>query len=142
DVPVGVLLSGGLDSSLIVGLLAEAGQSDLMTFSIGFEAVNDEAGDEFAYSDPVARHFATDHREIFVDRERVLPELDACVAAMSEPMVSHDNIGFFLLAQEVSKHVRVVQSGQGADEVFGGYHWYPPLLDSENAVEDYAAHFF
>jgi asparagine synthase (glutamine-hydrolysing) len=142
DVPVGVLLSGGLDSSLIVGLLAEAGQSALMTFSIGFEAVNDEAGDEFAYSDLVARHFATDHRKIFVDRERVLPELDACVAAMSEPMVSHDNIGFFLLAQEVSKHVRVVQSGQGADEVFGGYHWYPPLLDSENAVEDYAAHFF
>jgi asparagine synthase (glutamine-hydrolysing) len=57
-------------------------------------------------------------------------------------MVSHDAIGFFLLSQEVSKHVKVVQSGQGADEVFAGYHWYPPLLDSEDPVADYAAVFF
>jgi asparagine synthase (glutamine-hydrolysing) len=142
DVPVGVLLSGGLDSSLIVGLLAEAGQTGLMTFSIGFEAVDDEAGDEFSYSDLVARRFGTDHRKIFVDRDRVLPALDACVAAMSEPMVSHDNIGFFLLSQEVAQHVRVVQSGQGADEVFGGYHWYPPMLESNDAVADYANAFF
>src|SRR6056297_2134574 len=56
DVPVGVLLSGGLDSSLVVGLLAEAGQRDLSTFSIGFESVGGEQGDEFLYSDIIARH--------------------------------------------------------------------------------------
>ncbi|WP_372399141.1 N-acetylglutaminylglutamine amidotransferase [Azospirillum sp. HJ39] len=142
DVPVGVLLSGGLDSSLITALLAENGQSGLKTFSIGFETVGDERGDEFQYSDIVAEHFGTDHRRIFVDSARALPELRDCVRAMSEPMVSHDNIGFFLLSQEVAKQVKVVQSGQGADEVFGGYHWYPPLLESRDAVGDYARVFF
>lgn len=142
DVPVGVLLSGGLDSSLITALLAENGQSGLKTFSIGFETVGDERGDEFQYSDIVAKHFGTDHQRIFVDSARALPELRDCVRAMSEPMVSHDNIGFFLLSQEVAKQVKVVQSGQGADEVFGGYHWYPPLLESRDAVGDYARVFF
>ncbi|MBP2298954.1 N-acetylglutaminylglutamine amidotransferase [Azospirillum picis] len=142
DVPVGVLLSGGLDSSLITALLAENGQSGLKTFSIGFETVGDERGDEFQYSDIVAERFGTDHHRLFVDSGRALPELANCVRAMSEPMVSHDNIGFFLLSQEVAKHVKVVQSGQGADEVFGGYHWYPPLLQSGDALADYARVFF
>ncbi len=142
DVPVGVLLSGGLDSSLIVGLLAEQGQHGLNTFSVGFEAAGGEKGDEFEYSDLVARHFATDHHKIFVDSQRLLPSLEQCVRAMSEPMVSHDVIGFYLLSQEVSKHVKVVQSGQGADEVFGGYHWYPPLLEADDPLASYAGVFF
>ena len=61
---------------------------------------------------------------------------------MSEPMVSHDNIGFFLLSREVARHVTVVQSGQGADEVFAGYHWYPPMNRSNDPVGDYAKVFF
>ncbi len=142
DVPVGVLLSGGLDSSLIVGLLAEGGQEKLSTFSIGFESVDEEKGDEFEYSDVIAHHFATDHHRLRAPGSRVLPALEACVNAMSEPMVSHDCIGFFLLSQEVARHVKVVQSGQGADEVFAGYHWYPPLMDSTDAVNDYASVFF
>jgi asparagine synthase (glutamine-hydrolysing) len=142
DVPVGVLLSGGLDSSLIVGLLARHGQTGLTTFSIGFEDAGGEKGNEFEYSDIVSRHFGTDHHQIRVPTERVLPNLQACVRAMSEPMVSHDNIGFYLLSQEVSRHVKVVQSGQGADEVFGGYHWYPPMLDTEDALSTYRRHFF
>jgi asparagine synthase (glutamine-hydrolysing) len=143
DVPVGVLLSGGLDSSLIVGLLAEAGQHGLSTFSVGFEAVNGEKGDEFAYSDIVARHFDTDHHQIRVPSHRMLPALTDAVAAMSEPMVSHDAVGFYVLAQEVAKSIKVVQSGQGADEVFAGYHWYPPMLRARGlGVHDYAAVFF
>jgi asparagine synthase (glutamine-hydrolysing) len=139
DVDVGVLLSGGLDSSLIVGLLAEGGQSGLNTFSVGFESVGDEAGDEFQYSDIIAKHYGTRHHKIHVDSgSRLLPNLPACIQAMAEPMVSHDVIGFFLLSQEVAKHVKVVQSGQGADEVFGGYHWYPPMLESTDAATDYA----
>jgi len=142
DTPVGVLLSGGLDSSLLVGLLSEEGQHGLATFSVGFESVGEEEGNEFRYSDVVAERFETNHTRIFVEESEVLPHLPDCIAAMSEPMVSHDNIGFYLLSREVSKHVRVVQSGQGADEIFGGYHWYPPLLQSEDAVADYASVFF
>jgi asparagine synthase (glutamine-hydrolysing) len=127
DVPVGVLLSGGLDSSLVVGLLAEAGQRGLKTFSIGFEAVGGEAGDEFVYSDLIADHFATDHHRLRIDADRMLPALGDAVRAMSEPMISHDAVAFYLLSQAVSQHVKVVQSGQGADEVFAGYHWYPPM---------------
>ena len=137
DVPVGVLLSGGVDSSLIVGLLAEAGQRGLMSFSVGFEEANGEKGDEFVYSDLIAREFGTDHRKIFVPSADLMEALPGTIAAMSEPMVSYDNVGFYLLSREVSRHVKVVQSGQGADEVFGGYHWYPPLVDSNDVVSDY-----
>lgn len=147
DVPVGCLLSGGVDSSLIVGLLAEAGQTGLQTFSIGFESVGGVKGDEFVYSDIVAGRFATDHHQIRIDTARMLPALDGAIGAMSEPMVSHDCVAFYLLSQEVAKHVKVVQSGQGADEVFAGYHWYPPMGEPDAAgidgsVTRYRAAFF
>ncbi|KUH69631.1 asparagine synthetase B [Mycolicibacterium novocastrense] len=147
DVPVGCLLSGGVDSSLIVGLLAEAGQHGLATFSIGFESVGGVAGDEFKYSDIIAERFGTDHHQIRIGTDRMLPALDGAIGAMSEPMVSHDCVAFYLLSQEVAKHVKVVQSGQGADEVFAGYHWYPPLgspdaATVEGAVASYRKAFF
>jgi asparagine synthase (glutamine-hydrolysing) len=144
DVPVGVLLSGGIDSSLVVALLAEQGQTGLATFSIGFEPAGGESGDEFEYSTLVAQRFATNHHRIAIDNARLLPGIDAAVAAMSEPMVSHDCVAFYLLSQDVSRHVKVVQSGQGADEVLGGYDWYPPLagVPRAEAVEAYSRVFF
>jgi asparagine synthase (glutamine-hydrolysing) len=145
DVPVGCLLSGGVDSSLIVGLLAEAGQHGLATFSIGFESVGGVKGDEFKYSDIIAERFGTDHHQIRIGTDRMLPALDGAIGAMSEPMVSHDCVAFYLLSQEVAKHVKVVQSGQGADEVFAGYHWYPPMADAtslEGSVDTYRKAFF
>jgi asparagine synthase (glutamine-hydrolysing) len=138
DVPVGVLLSGGVDSSLIVALLAEAGQTGLETFSIGFESANGEKGDEFVYSDLVAERSGTRHHQIFVPSVDLVAELPGAVAAMSEPMVSYDCIGFYLLSREVAKHIKVVQSGQGADEIFAGYHWYPPLAAANDPVGEYA----
>jgi asparagine synthase (glutamine-hydrolysing) len=73
----------------------------------------------------------------------MMPALPAAVAAMSEPMVSHDAVAFFLLSEEVRRHVKVVQSGQGADEVFAGYHWYPPMRHAgADPVGTYAKAFF
>ena len=144
DVPVGVLLSGGLDSSLVVALLAEAGQSGLATFSIGFNAKGGETGDEFEYSDLIAKEFGTDHHKIPIEDQRLVPGVEASIGAMSEPMVSHDCVAFYLLSEEVSKKIKVVQSGQGADEVFAGYDWYPPLagVPREQAEAVYRRSFF
>jgi len=130
DVPVGVLLSGGIDSSLLVGLLAEAGAKDLKTFSVGFEDQPEEKGNEFEYSDAVAEHFNTEHHRFLVPNSHVLPKLPEAFAHMAEPMFGQDAVAFYLLSEVVSKEVKVVQSGQGADEVFGGYFWYPRMHES------------
>ncbi|MER7716344.1 N-acetylglutaminylglutamine amidotransferase [Streptomyces flaveolus] len=144
DVPVGVLLSGGLDSSLIVALLSDEGQRHLATFSVGFESEGGAEGNEFRYSDLVAGEFATDHHQLMVPSERVSTALDGAVAAMSEPMISHDVVAFHLLSEQVAKDVKVVQSGQGADEVFAGYHWYPDLASvaREDEPDRYAETYF
>ncbi|WP_444436659.1 N-acetylglutaminylglutamine amidotransferase [Pseudomonas sp. A6] len=139
---VGVLLSGGVDSSLLVGLLHEAGVDDLLTFSIGFEDAGGERGDEFHYSDLIARRYGTRHHQLRIGENEVIEQLPAAFRAMSEPMVSHDCIAFYLLAREVSKHCKVVQSGQGADELFAGYHWYPPMVDAASPLHAYRAAFF
>ncbi len=148
DVPVGVLLSGGLDSSLITALLAEGGQRGLQTFSIGFESHGEIEGDEFVYSDLVAQTFETDHHQLRIPSVDLPAALAHAIGAMSEPMVSHDVVAFHLLSAEVARHVKVVQSGQGADEVFAGYRWYPPLAGIDDrvgvgaGVEEYARVFF
>ena len=127
DVKVGVLLSGGLDSSLLVALLAEQGVPDLLTFSIGFEDHPEERGNEFEYSDAVADYFGTRHHKIAIPNDEVLRRLPEAVDCMAEPMVSQDVVSFYLLSEQVSKTVKVVQSGQGADEVFAGYSWHPKM---------------
>ena len=144
DVPVGVLLSGGLDSSLIVALLAELGASHIPTYSIGFEDTPEEMGSEFEYSDQVVARYATDHHKILVPNAQVLPRLPEAVAQMSEPMVAQDAVAFYLLSEQVSKSIKVVQSGQGADEVFGGYFWYPQMhaAEGEDTLTRFASRYF
>jgi len=128
DVPVGVLLSGGLDSSLLVGLLADH-VDDLLTFSVGFEDVGAgaEKADEFEYSDQVVERFKTRHHKYLIPNSEVLKRLPEAVACMAEPMVGQDAVAFYLLGERVAEEVKVVLSGQGADEVFGGYFWYPRM---------------
>jgi asparagine synthase (glutamine-hydrolysing) len=127
DVPVGILLSGGLDSSLLVALLAEVGGGDLFTFSVGFEDQPEEKGHEFEYSDRVAELYGTRHHRFTIPNQEVLARLPEAIDNMAEPMVGQDAVAFYLLGERVSQQVKVVQSGQGADEVFGGYFWYPQM---------------
>lgn len=144
DVKVGVLLSGGLDSSLLVALLAEQGVPDLMTFSVGFEDQPEERGSEFEYSDPVAAMYGTRHHKYLIPNAEVLRRLPEAVGQMSEPMFAQDAVAFYLLAEQVSQTVKVVQSGQGADEVFGGYFWYPRMAAEAqgSALERFRKHYF
>lgn len=124
DVPVGVLLSGGLDSSILVALAAAHSSRPVDTFSIGFESVGDDAGDEFPYSDRVAQQFGTQHHRIHISQAELAEAIPDTIAAMTEPMASHDVTAFHLLARATRPHSTVVQSGQGADEVFAGYDYH------------------
>jgi len=143
DVPVGVLLSGGLDSSLLVALLAETGVRDLRTFSVGFEDQPEEKGSEFEYSDQVVARYQTRHHKYLIPNDQVLLRLPEAVTCMAEPMVGQDAVAFFLLAEQVSQAVKVVQSGQGADEVFGGYFWYPRMAAATGSdLERFRRHYF
>ncbi|MDC9715559.1 MAG: N-acetylglutaminylglutamine amidotransferase, partial [Gammaproteobacteria bacterium] len=142
DVPIGVLLSGGLDSSLLVGLLHEAGHQDIRTFSIGFEDIFDEPGSEFEYSDQIVEKFKTTHEKYVVSNAQVLPRLGEAVTNMAEPMVGQDAVAFYLLSEQVSRHIKVVLSGQGADEAFAGYFWYSRMnQESGNEFERFAKHY-
>jgi asparagine synthase (glutamine-hydrolysing) len=143
DVPVGVLLSGGLDSSLLVALLAEQGVSNLKTFTIGFDDQPEERGNEFEYSDPIAERYATEHHKFHVPNRDVLRRLPEAVDAMTEPMFAQDAVAFYLLAEQVSSQTKVVQSGQGADEVFAGYFWYPKMKAAQGSyLERFRTHYF
>ena len=144
DVPVGVLLSGGLDSSLLVALLAEAGVKDLLTFSIGFEDQPEEKGSEFEFSDQVVERYQTKHHKYHISNSEVLPHLPDAVKFMAEPMVGQDAVAFYLLSERVSQAVKVVQSGQGADEVFAGYFWFPQMQKDINGndVDRFARYYF
>ncbi|MHB8454362.1 MAG: N-acetylglutaminylglutamine amidotransferase [Acidiferrobacterales bacterium] len=143
DTPVGVLLSGGLDSSLLVGLLDAAGVHDIPTFSIGFEEFAGERADEFEYSDSIARRFQTRHHRYLLPNRELLQALPETVSAMAEPMVSQDVVAFYLLAERVAQEVKVVLTGQGADEAFAGYYWYPRMrAESGSDLDRFRRHYF
>jgi asparagine synthase (glutamine-hydrolysing) len=144
DVPVGVLLSGGLDSSLLVALLHEVGVENFQTFSVGFEDQPEEKGSEFEFSDQVVERYRPRHHKFLVPNDQVLQRLPEAVDAMSEPMFGQDAVAFYLLSEQVSKSIKVVQSGQGADEVFGGYFWYPRMAadTSGTRLERFRRHYF
>ena len=134
DVPVGILLSGGLDSSLITAI-SKKFRDKISTYSIGFKSINEEIGNEFYYSDIVSKNFKTKHSKYNISDDELYENLDNVIQDMSEPMFSQDSSAFYLLSKKVSQSEKVVLSGQGADEVFGGYFWYEKIMNESNLTD-------
>jgi asparagine synthase (glutamine-hydrolysing) len=122
EVPLGAFLSGGIDSSLVVGLMAESSSRPVRTFSIGFD---EPQYDELEHARVVARHFATDHHE-FVVRPDALSIVDRLIRHFDEPFGDSSAIPTWYVSELASQHVTVVLSGDGGDELFGGYDRYLP----------------
>lgn len=117
DVPLGVFLSGGLDSSCIVALMRKHISGSLKTFTIGYE---DRSFSELDYADIVARHCQTDHHVLMLDTLR--PEyVEQTLYHLDEPMTDLSTVPLYLLCRQAKKHVTVCLSGEGADESFAGY---------------------
>jgi len=120
DVPLGLFLSGGIDSSLVTAIAARHCPGDVSTFSLGFaEAAFDESG----YAERIAQHLGTQHRT-FTGRPEMLDVLPALVRHFGEPFGDDAALAVWMLAQETCKHVTVVLTGDGGDEGFGGYDSY------------------
>jgi asparagine synthase (glutamine-hydrolysing) len=120
DVPVGVLLSGGVDSSVLTALASEASPQRVSTFSIGFK---ERSFNELELARRVARRYGTDHHELVVSPQiaELLPKL---VEAFDEPFADSSAVPTYLVSQLAAQHVKVVLSGEGGDELFGGYETY------------------
>jgi asparagine synthase (glutamine-hydrolysing) len=120
DVPVGVLLSGGVDSALLVALAAEESSEPLRTFSIGFE---DRTFDELADARRVAERYGTHHRELVLRPDAALL-LPALAEAFDEPFADSSALPTYLVSGLAASEVKVALSGEGGDELFGGYYTY------------------
>ena len=114
DVPLGVSLSGGLDSSLLTALAVRETNLKLNTFSIGFE---DSDFDELKYANIVSQKFETDHHEIIVDSQDTLKHLNKIMWYMDEPIADSAVLPSYLLSKFASKHVKVILNGLGGDEL-------------------------
>jgi len=119
DVPFGAFLSGGLDSSTIVALMTRHNPK-VKTFSVGFGG-SESGYSELGYAGVVARHFATDHHELVVNPDDLVDHLPSLVAFRDAPVTEPSDIPIYMLAREASKSVKMVLTGEGSDELLGGY---------------------
>jgi asparagine synthase (glutamine-hydrolysing) len=120
DVKVSALLSGGIDSTLIVAKMAEQSNNRIKTYSVGF---NEDQFNELPFARQVADKFNTDHTELVIDT-RSLGNIHDLILEYGEPFADSSMIPTYLMSKEISKNEKVVLGGDGGDELFGGYHSY------------------
>ena len=126
DVPLGVFLSGGVDSSAIVALMAEAGTKEIETFSVGFQDAPES--DELQYARQVAKMYHTQHHEFILQPGNFLDTLEELTKMFAEPVVEGSGIALYQLAKHAKGSVTVALSGEGSDEIFAGYHLYSRFI--------------
>lgn len=126
DVPLGVFLSGGVDSSVVVALMSELVAGPIKTFSVGY--TGDAKENEFEYARLVANRYRTDHHEFRLTADDFLGFLPKLVWHLDEPIADASTIPLFFISQLAKEHVTVVLSGEGADELLGGYYAYKKML--------------
>lgn len=133
DRPVGLFLSGGLDSSIICAAMAQEARGPIKTFSVGFETdiETEKFNADFKIAARTAEYFKTDHNPVMISAKDVAANFENCVIAMDEPVSNHIQVATYLLAKEAKKQVAVVLGGDGGDELFGGYdrYYYASFID-------------
>lgn len=117
DVPVGAYLSGGVDSSIITALMSKQSMSPVDTFTIGFSGQDNE----FGYANDVSNLFSTSHHEVTMKAEAYLSSINNIIAFKDAPLSVPNEVSLYHLSRKLSKYITVVLSGEGADEIFGGY---------------------
>ncbi|MHB8544927.1 MAG: asparagine synthase (glutamine-hydrolyzing), partial [Leptospirales bacterium] len=118
DVPFGAFLSGGIDSSAIVGLMARHSTQPIKTFSVGFV---EHRYSELGYAQAIAKQFTTEHHELIISQDHLMNELPALVRYRDAPVSEPSDIPIYLLAKEARRSVKMVLTGEGSDEFLGGY---------------------
>jgi len=122
DVPLGVFLSGGIDSSAVVAMMYKLGVKDIKTFSVAWKY--GDAFNETKYARQISEKFGTDHHEYYMCAEDFINFLPDYIKHMDEPVTEAAAISLYYIAKKTKPHATVVLSGEGADEVFGGYPIY------------------
>jgi len=118
DVPLGSFLSGGVDSSIITALMAKNSQKKVKTFTIGFQ---EEGFNEFEFAHMLADKYETDHKEIIIASDNYIETMELLIGYKDAPLSVPNEVPLYLMSKELKKDITVVLSGEGADEIFGGY---------------------
>ncbi len=133
DRPVGIFLSGGLDSSIVAAIMAQEASGRINSFSVGFDTkVNPEKFNaDFKIAAQTAKHFGFDHHEVVISNQDMRDNLEDCIYSMDEPVSNPIQVATYLLAKKAKQDVAVVLGGDGGDELFGGYdrYYYYRMLD-------------